>query len=56
MLTGLKLDTTYLLSVFLSIGTTVVILALFGKVAVLTPLLMAIDSGSAKMSDVNLTS
>ena len=32
------------------------ILALFGKVEVLTPLLMAIDSGSAKMSDANLAS
>ena len=55
MLTGLKLDITYLLSVFFSIGTTVVILALFGKVEVLLPLLMAIDSASAKMSDVNLS-
>ena len=40
----------------MSIGTTVAILALFGKVEVLTPLLMAIDSGSAKMSDANLAS
>ena len=40
----------------MSIGTTVAILALFGKVEVLILLLMAIDSGSAKMSDANLTS
>ena len=46
---------TYLSSVFLSIGTTVAILALFGKVEVLILLLMAIDSGSAKMSDASLT-
>ena len=48
MLTGLKLDTTYLLSVFLSIGTTVVILALFGKVEVLRPLLMAMTVAQLK--------
>ena len=41
---------TYLSSVFLSIGTTVAILA-----EVLILLLMAIESSSAKMSDVNLT-
>ena len=46
---------TYLSSVFLSIGTTVAILALFGKVEVLILLLMAIESSSAKMSDANLT-
>ena len=40
----------------MSIGTTVAILALFGKVEVLILLLMAIDSGSAKMSDASLTS
>ena len=40
----------------MSIGTTDTILALFGKVEVLILLLMAIDSGSAKKSDVNLTS
>ena len=56
ILTGLKLDITYLSSVFLSIGTTDAILALFGKVKVLILLLMAIDSGSAKMPDANLTS
>ena len=46
---------TYLSSVFLPIGTTVAILALFGKVEVLILLLMAIESSSAKMSDANLT-
>ena len=40
----------------MSTGTTDAILALFGKVEVLILLLMAIDSGSAKMSDANLTS
>ena len=40
----------------MSIGTTVAILASFGKVEVLILLLMAIDSGSAKMSDASLTS
>ena len=40
----------------MSIGTTVVILALFGEVEVLILLLMAIASISAKMSDANLTS
>ena len=39
----------------MSIGTTVAILALFGKVEDLIILLMAIDSGSAKMSDASLT-
>ena len=39
----------------MSIGTTVAILALFGKVEVLI-LLMAFDSGSAKMPDASLTS
>ena len=48
------MDITYLSSVFLSIGTTVAILALFGKVEVLILLLMVIDSGSAKMSDASL--
>ena len=38
------------------IGTTDSILTLLGKVEVLILLSMAIDSGSAKMSDVNLTS
>ena len=42
------------LQVFLSIVTTVIILALFGKVKVLILLLMAIDSGSSKMSDARL--
>ena len=40
----------------MSIGTTVAILVLFGKVEVLIRLLMTIESGSAKMSDTNLTS
>ena len=40
----------------MSIANIVAILALFGKVKVLILLLMAIDSGSAKMSDANLTS
>ena len=39
----------------MSIGTTDAILALFGKVEVLILLLMAIGSGSAKMSDASLT-
>ena len=52
----MKLDVIYLSSIFLSIGTTAAILALFGKVEVLILLLMAIDSGSAKMSDASLTS
>ena len=56
ILSGLKLDITYLSSVFLSIGTTDAILAIFGKVEVLMLLLMAINSGSAKMSDAILTS
>ena len=46
ILTGLKLDITYLSSVFLFIGTTDTILALLGKVEVLILLLMAIDGGS----------
>ena len=46
ILTGLKLDITYLSSVFLFIGTTDTILALLGKVEVLVLLLMAIDGGS----------
>ena len=40
----------------MSIGTTVAILALFGKIEVLILLLMAIHSGSAKMPDASLTS
>ena len=40
----------------MSIGTTVAVLALFGKVEVMILLLMAIDSGSARMSDASLTS
>ena len=40
----------------MSIDTTDTILALFGKAEVLILLLMAIDSGSAKKSDANLTS
>ena len=40
---------------FLSIGTTDAVLAILGKVEVLILLLMAIDSGVAKMSDANLT-
>ena len=40
----------------MSVGTTDAILALLGKVEVLILLLMAIDSGSAKMSDASLTS
>ena len=58
ILTGLKLDSTHLSSVFLLIGTTDAILALFlllGKLEVLILLLMAIGSGSAKVSDANLT-
>ena len=39
----------------MSIGTTDAISALFGKVKVLILLLMAIESGSAKMSDTNFT-
>ena len=39
----------------MSRGTTDAILALFGKVEVLILSLMAIDNGSAKMSDANLT-
>ena len=46
ILTGLKLDITYLSSGFLFIGTTDTILALLGKVEVLILLLMAIDGGS----------
>ena len=38
------------------IGTTDSILTLLGKVEVLILLLVTIDSGAAKMSDVNLTS
>ena len=53
---GLKLDITYLSSVFLSTGTTDAILALFVKEKVLILLFMGIASGSAKMSDANLTS
>ena len=51
----MKLNITNLSSVFLSIGTTDAISALFGKVKVLILLLMAIESGSAKMSDTNFT-
>ena len=40
----------------MSIGTTDAILALFGKLEVRILLLMAIDSGSAKKSNANLTS
>ena len=40
----------------MSIGTTVAILASFGKVEVLMLLLMAIYSGSAKMLEASLTS
>ena len=40
----------------MSIGYTYAILALFGKVKILLLLLMAIESGSAKISDANLTS
>ena len=39
----------------MSLGTTDAILALLGKIEVLLPLLMAIDIGSAKISDANLT-
>ena len=40
--------------VFLSVGTTIAILALFVEVEVLILLLMAIDSDSAKTADANL--
>ena len=53
--TGLKLGITYLPSVFLSIRTTDAFFVLFVKVVVLI-LMLAIDSGSAKTSDTNLTS
>lgn len=56
MLTDLKLDIAYLSSFFLLIGITLAILALFGKIEVLILWLMAFGSGSAKMSDANLTS
>ena len=55
MLTDLKLDVAYLSSFFLLIGITLAILALFGKIEVLILWLMAFGSGSAKMSDANLT-
>ena len=52
-LTGLKFDTVYLLSVFLSIGTTAVTFALSGKVDEVILLFMAIDKGFEKTSEAN---
>ena len=45
----------YLLSVFLSIGTTVATFALSGKVDEVLLLFMAIDKGFEKTSGTNLT-
>ena len=56
ILTGPKLDITYLSSAFLSLGALYAILALLGKIEVLILLLIAIDSGLAEMSDANLAS
>ena len=54
-LTGLKLDTVYLLSVFFSIGTTVATFALFGKVDEVILLFMAIDKCLERTSEASLT-
>ena len=56
ILTGPKLDITYLSPAFLSLGALYAILALLGKIEVLILLLIAIDSGLAEMSDANLAS
>ena len=45
----------YLLSVFLSTGTTVATFALFGKVDEVRLLFMAIDKGFERTSEANLT-
>ena len=45
----------YLLSVFLSIGTTVATFALSGKVDEVTLLFMAIEKGFERTSEANLT-
>ena len=45
----------YLLSVFLSIGTTVATFALTGKVDEVMLLFMAIDKGFERTSEANLT-
>ena len=54
-LTGLKLDTVYLLSVFLSMATTVATFSQSGKVDEVILLLVAIDKGFERISEANLT-
>ena len=55
LLAGLKLDTVYLLSVFLSIETKVVTFVQSGKVDEVILLLMTIDKGLERTSEANLT-
>ena len=52
---SVKLDTVYLLSVFLSVGTTIATFALSGKVDKVILLFMAIDKGFERTSVANLT-
>ena len=54
-LTGLKLDTVYLLSVFLSMATTVATFSQSGKVDEVILLLVVIDKGFERISEANLT-
>ena len=53
--TGLKLDTVYLLSVFLSMATTVATFSQSGKVDEVILLLVVIDKGFERISEANLT-
>ena len=54
-LTGLKFDTVYLSSIFLSIGTTEATFALSGKVNEVILLFMDIHKGFERTSEASLT-
>ena len=54
-LTGLKLDTVYLLSVFLSCGTTVSTFPMYRKVNEIILLFMTTDKGFERNPEANLT-
>ena len=54
-LTDLKLDAVYLLSVFLSVGTTVAIFTLSGNVEEVILFFMTVDKGFERTSEANLT-
>ena len=54
-LIDLKLDTVYLLSVFLSVGTTVAIFTLSGNVEEVILFFMTVDKGFERTPEANLT-